>query len=82
MVETGFLALLVELLTYPHLDVVKRALWTLNNIADDGLEQRDRIINEWELLPLVNIIQSNPEVNLKIIALIYKIKEELLIRQF
>ena len=81
MVEAGFLALLVQLLTYPHLDVVKRALWILKNIADDGLVLRDRIINEGALLPLVNIIESNPKVNSKIIALNNKIKEEL-IRRF
>ncbi|KAG2386352.1 hypothetical protein C9374_002798 [Naegleria lovaniensis] len=60
IIQLGAVPLFIQLLSSPHHDVKEQAIWALGNIAGDGAQARDVVLNGGVMDPLLGFISSNP----------------------
>lgn len=65
VVKEGALPKLQMLLSSPRLEVAEQAVWALGNIAGDGPQTRDLVLNSGVLRDLLNLI--NPETSISLL---------------
>ena len=53
----------ISLLGSPHPVVAEQAVWALGNIAGDGPELRDHVIEQGIIKPLLTLIKPDTSVN-------------------
>lgn len=63
VVGAGAVAGFIALLGSPHPVVAEQAVWALGNIAGDGPELRDHVIEQGIIKPLLNLIKPDTSVD-------------------
>lgn len=58
LVDKGAVALLVNLLTSNHVEVVEQAIWGLGNIAGDNYIMRDYVIQHGAVAPISQLLEK------------------------
>ena len=64
VIDSGAVPIFIELLRSEEADVREQAVWALGNIAGDSGQTRDYVLSQGALLPLLNIISSNPKISM------------------
>ena len=62
VVNAGAVAGFIALLGSQHPVVAEQAVWALGNIAGDGPELRDHVIDQGIIKPLLNLIKPDTSV--------------------
>lgn len=60
--KAGAVAGFIALLGSPHPVVAEQAVWALGNIAGDGPELRDHVIDQGIIKPLLGLIKPDTSV--------------------
>ena len=63
VVSAGAVAGFILLLGSPHSVVAEQAVWALGNIAGDGPELRDHVIDQGTIKPLLNLTKPDTSVS-------------------
>ena len=61
--KDGAVAPFIKLLTSPYPNVAEQAVWALGNIAGDGPELRDHVINTNCIEPLLGLVKPETPVS-------------------
>ena len=64
VVKSGAIARFVALLKSPAETVREQAIWALGNIAGDGADLRDQVIDAGAVEPLLSLAKLDAKVNL------------------